>query len=204
MDNLYQISKITDNLYLSGAYPLATDDIVKYGITHIVCCVSENYISSEHANILQLVPTACILYLPYDDIVTENLWKINEGGVSILTFNKDQKERSRLANLLNLYIGKSYIEIGYNFIDAVVKSDHRVLVHCMAGVSRSVSVLSYYIMKKINIGFDECIKFIRTHRSIAGPNKSFVEQLKLYGEYRDKYRYSHSKSICDSYLMSGK
>jgi predicted protein tyrosine phosphatase len=202
MNPLYEISKVTDNLYLSGVFPLETDDIIKYNINYVVCCVDPSNVSAEHVNILQLVPNICILYLPYNDIVTENLWKINNGEISILVPDAASDQRDKFRDALNLYKGKTYIEIGYHFINSALKSNSNVLIHCMAGVSRSVSVLCYYLMKKINLNYPESISYIKKYRPIASPNRSFVKQLIVYSKLRDKYRSGDSDLICASFYQS--
>uniref|UniRef100_A0A1B6CCD1 Uncharacterized protein n=1 Tax=Clastoptera arizonana TaxID=38151 RepID=A0A1B6CCD1_9HEMI len=56
-----------------------------------------------------------------------------------------------------------------------------VLVHCYFGVSRSVSVVIAYLMKKYQISFDEALERVKSRRKLVGPNKGFEDQLKLYG-----------------------
>ena len=41
-----------------------------------------------------------------------------------------------------------YFDITYNFIDSHIKQKKNVLVHCMAGISRSVTIVLNYILKK--------------------------------------------------------
>lgn len=202
MNSLYEISKITENLYLSGVFPLETNDITNYDIKFVVCCVHSSNVSSEHTNILQLIPNLCILYLPYNDIVTENLWKINNGEISILIPESANHNKDHYQSMLNLYKGKSYIEIGYHFIDSALKSNSNVLIHCMAGVSRSVSMICYYLMKKININYPDAINFVKKYRQIASPNNSFVRQLILYSKLRDKYKTEDSELICATFNMN--
>jgi protein-tyrosine phosphatase len=71
-----------------------------------------------------------------------------------------------------------------------------VLVHCMAGISRSVSFVIAYLMKFRGMKYDEALGFIRSRRSVvvsiliqANPNSGFVTQLKRYR----KYLKSHGK-----------
>jgi protein tyrosine phosphatase len=56
------------------------------------------------------------------------------------------------------------------------KGKKAVLVHCMAGCSRSVSIMTAYLMMKLNVGFDEMIAHVRAQRPVARPNKGFVKQ----------------------------
>lgn len=60
------------------------------------------------------------------------------------------------------------------------------LVHCLAGGSRSVSVVLYYIMKKYNKTYDEAYNFFISKRSNININRGFVAQLKAYDVSRIK------------------
>ncbi len=54
----------------------------------------------------------------------------------------------------------------------------KVLVHCQAGVSRSVTLVAYWLMTRKGMTFDDAITFIRQRRKIANPNKGFTQILK--------------------------
>ena len=64
----------------------------------------------------------------------------------------------------------------YNFINSHLLEGRNVLVHCMAGMSRSVSYVIYYYIKK-GWSFAEAIAHIRMVRPIAAPNPGFRKQL---------------------------
>ncbi|XP_055327904.1 dual specificity protein phosphatase 12-like [Paramacrobiotus metropolitanus] len=55
-----------------------------------------------------------------------------------------------------------------------------VLVHCNAGISRSVTVVAAYLMREKCFGVDDALGLIRTHRPGVMPNSNFLEQLRLY------------------------
>ncbi|BFZ12983.1 hypothetical protein BsWGS_16021 [Bradybaena similaris] len=55
-----------------------------------------------------------------------------------------------------------------------------VLVHCLAGVSRSVTVTAAYIMTVTNLGWRDSLNCIRGARSVANPNFGFQKQLQNY------------------------
>ncbi len=60
--------------------------------------------------------------------------------------------------------------------------DHRtrnkpVYVHCMNGVSRSVLVVTAYLMKTHGWSRDEALAVVRTRRPIARPNPAFMQLL---------------------------
>ncbi|XP_060092837.1 dual specificity protein phosphatase 12 isoform X1 [Heteronotia binoei] len=55
-----------------------------------------------------------------------------------------------------------------------------VLVRCYAGVSRSVAVVTAYLMKINHLPFEEAYAFVRSLRPEAEMNEGFEWQLKLY------------------------
>ena len=65
------------------------------------------------------------------------------------------------------------------FIDENLKKGN-VLVHCLGGVSRSVSIVIAYFIRFRNIGFDQGLKFIKEKRPFVDPNDGFVKQLRKY------------------------
>ena len=77
--DLSKISQITSNIYLSGIFPLEEnyEKIKELNIKYILCCVDRNFISQVHDRILADNPNLTILYLPYNDDLNQNLWKIN-------------------------------------------------------------------------------------------------------------------------------
>ncbi|PHJ21468.1 dual specificity protein phosphatase 1-like isoform x1 [Cystoisospora suis] len=58
--------------------------------------------------------------------------------------------------------------------------EHKVLVHCFAGKSRSAAVLCAFLMKSEGISLEEALARIRKVRPIACPNPSFMWQLQRY------------------------
>lgn len=52
-----------------------------------------------------------------------------------------------------------------------------VLVHCMAGVSRSASMVIAYIMRKQRKSYQEAFAIAKERRAKVNPNEGFVVQL---------------------------
>jgi hypothetical protein len=65
----------------------------------------------------------------------------------------------------------------YYFIDKCISQKKNILVHCMAGSSRSVIVVAYYLMKKYNMNLDKALRIIKSRHSIVSLNESFYCQL---------------------------
>ncbi|XP_067944186.1 dual specificity protein phosphatase 22-like isoform X2 [Watersipora subatra] len=57
-----------------------------------------------------------------------------------------------------------------------------VLVHCMAGVSRSVTITAAYILAISDLNWREVLSCIRAARSVANPNFGFQHQLQEWCE----------------------
>nr|XP_038041334.1 dual specificity protein phosphatase 22-A-like isoform X4 [Anas platyrhynchos] len=63
------------------------------------------------------------------------------------------------------------------------------LVHCLAGVSRSTTVLVAYLMTVTELGWERCLAATRAVRSYASPNPGFQQQLRDYeSTLLDEYR----------------
>ena len=52
-----------------------------------------------------------------------------------------------------------------------------MLVHCVAGVSRSPTIVIAYLMRSRGISLREAYDVVRTRRSIVNPNFGFMKQL---------------------------
>ncbi|KAF9974366.1 tyrosine protein phosphatase yvh1, partial [Modicella reniformis] len=83
----------------------------------------------------------------------------------------------------------------YKFIHEAIEEGGKVLVHCMGGASRSVTIVCAYLMKSKNMTADEAVSAVQLIRSIAEPNDGFMTQLYLYADIefdvnikRTKYR----------------
>jgi dual specificity phosphatase 12 len=70
------------------------------------------------------------------------------------------------------------------FIDGAVASRTPVLVHCSAGLSRSVAVVAGYLMARERLGADAALARLAAEYSVHGarprPNAGFVEALRAY------------------------
>lgn len=67
-----------------------------------------------------------------------------------------------------------------DFIHKARLNNGGVLVHCLAGVSRSVTVTAAYIMTATNLGWRDALNCIRGVRNGANPNFGFQKQLQNY------------------------
>ena len=63
-----------------------------------------------------------------------------------------------------------------------VSSNRRTLVHCVAGKSRSVSVVAAFLMKSQRVGLQQAYETIKNRHSFLwpGPNAGFISQLSRF------------------------
>ena len=86
------------------------------------------------------------------------------------------------------------------FIKDALKNGNKVYIHCMCGVSRSISILLAYLMTNTTNSLESILNDVRSIRPIANPNKAFMKQL-------IDFRYNTTKinnknSINDTLLLN--
>ncbi len=69
------------------------------------------------------------------------------------------------------------MEKSYVFIKNALERAGNVLVHCHAGISRSSSMVIYYLMKEYHLPFDRAYMITKYKRNQVNPNAGFVQQL---------------------------
>ncbi|XP_052386750.1 dual specificity protein phosphatase 8-like [Carassius gibelio] len=93
-----------------------------------------------------------------------------------------------------------WLEKTNEFIDKAKVSNCRVIVHCLAGISRSATIAIAYIMKTMGLSSDDAYRFVKDRRPSISPNFNFLGQL-LEFERGLQMR----KSLpCDPIRLSGK
>lgn len=85
-----------------------------------------------------------------------------------------------------------------DFIHAARVKGGNVLVHCLAGVSRSVTVTAAYMMTVTNYGWRDCLNAIRGARSYANPNFGFQRQLQNFDVEKLAAERARVKSMYES------
>lgn len=60
---------------------------------------------------------------------------------------------------------------------ARLRRDCNVLIHCLAGMSRSVTICVVYVMSISSLNWRDALKVVRVGRKIANPNSGFQIQL---------------------------
>ena len=74
---------------------------------------------------------------------------------------------------------KKYFYLAIQFIENALKNGtNRVFVHCLAGISRSSTIVSSYLLKlQPNMTVDDAINFVKNRREKIRPNDGFKQQL---------------------------
>ncbi|XP_070135788.1 uncharacterized protein [Drosophila bipectinata] len=77
-----------------------------------------------------------------------------------------------------------YFSVCNDFIHAARLREGNVLIHCLAGMSRSVTVAVAYIMTATHLNWKEALKVVRAGRSVANPNTGFQNQLQEFEQFK--------------------
>nr|CAG4718905.1 unnamed protein product [Naegleria fowleri] len=88
------------------------------------------------------------------------------------------------------------------FINRAVKNNENILVHCQEGRSRSVTVITLFLMICVGWRVNHTLDFIKTHRPNMSVHSTYVRQLRAIEEYLldkiEKIKYDNSdESIFD-------
>lgn len=71
----------------------------------------------------------------------------------------------------------------FDCINAFIKSNRKVLLHCAAGISRSATFVIAYLVGECEFSLIDAIKHLKSMRAIICPNDGFLTQLILYEHY---------------------
>ncbi|XP_072955313.1 uncharacterized protein [Typha angustifolia] len=103
-----------------------------------------------------------------------------------------------------------YLDVCLDFIDQGRK-EGSVLVHCFAGVSRSASIITAYLMRTEQKSLEDALESLREICEFVCPNDGFMEQLKMFEEMGFKvetsspmYKRFRLKIIGQSYKLGEK
>ncbi|XP_012610513.1 dual specificity protein phosphatase 15 [Microcebus murinus] len=76
---------------------------------------------------------------------------------------------------------KKHFKECINFIHCCRLSGGNCLVHCFAGISRSTTIVTAYVMTVTGLGWRDVLEAIKATRPIANPNPGFRQQLEEFG-----------------------
>ncbi|KAF8790316.1 dual specificity protein phosphatase Mpk3-like [Argiope bruennichi] len=66
------------------------------------------------------------------------------------------------------------------FIDRARQNNQAILVHCVAGISRSVTITLAYLMQKLRMSLNDAFDFVRQRKGNIAPNFNFISQLMIF------------------------
>lgn len=75
----------------------------------------------------------------------------------------------------------AHIPAAIDFIHSARACGGRILVHCLAGISRSSAMATAYLMWDGHYSHLEAFEIVRAHRPCASPNLNFMGQLMMFG-----------------------
>lgn len=81
-----------------------------------------------------------------------------------------------MGNIFKMNIFSFFLNKTHNFKSI----SGNVFVHCLMGVSRSVTIIVAYLITVTDMQLDKAHDFVRARRFFANPNFGFREQLKRY------------------------
>lgn len=84
------------------------------------------------------------------------------------------------ANDIPSYNLSRHFDHAADFIHEAIQSGGNILVHCAAGISRSVSLALAYFIKHEGLKLANAYNMVKNKRFIANPNPGFMRQLRDY------------------------
>nr|XP_045601331.1 dual specificity protein phosphatase 7-like [Procambarus clarkii] len=89
----------------------------------------------------------------------------------------------------------SFFPKAIQFIEEARESGVGVLVHCLAGISRSVTITVAYLMYKEKLNLEEAYEYVRVKKANIAPNFNFMGQLQ---DFQQQLNLSPHKCQCVS------
>ncbi|UJR33575.1 hypothetical protein I4U23_021013 [Adineta vaga] len=73
-----------------------------------------------------------------------------------------------------------YFDQAYAFIEKARSNKGHVLIHCLAGISRSPALAIAYVIRYLHLSADDAYKHVKERRRQISPNFNFLGQLRQY------------------------
>jgi dual specificity MAP kinase phosphatase len=105
-----------------------------------------------------------------------------EGIANVLTLIKAASPIKEVNHMIISIDDDERENIYQHFIDAIkfIENSEKVYIHCIAGVSRSPSVVIAYLMWKEKLSFNDAYWKVKNRRRWIDPNPGFRKQLKNF------------------------
>lgn len=175
------MDKVSDTIYVGSLHTLSSPrDLARTGITHIVSLLRDETALRDMSRVAISTTSRGTSTTSTTTIISPTV-ATNDNQVPIPTHFRhlhvqidDDDEEDII----------KYFAVVNSFIDHARSHGGNVLIHCIAGISRSVTVTMAYLLHeshaKTNQDIDNLLAHIKRRRPIANPNASFREQLEIY------------------------
>ncbi|NXD11334.1 DUS16 phosphatase, partial [Nothocercus nigrocapillus] len=163
----------------SGSFP----GLCEGKSTLVPTCISQPCLPVSNIGPTRILPH---LYLGCQrDVLNKELMQQNDIGYVLNASNTCPKpDFIPESHFLRVPVNDSFCEKilpwldkSVDFIEKAKASNGRVLVHCLAGISRSATIAIAYIMKRMDMSLDEAYRFVKEKRPTISPNFNFLGQL---------------------------
>lgn len=94
----------------------------------------------------------------------------------------------------------AYFDDAIGFIDEARRNHRACLVHCRAGISRSVTVTVAYLMQKFSVPMMTALDFVKKVKTDVSPNFNFMGQLM---EFQSRLNVTESRIVPQSSADEG-
>ncbi|NWQ75114.1 DUS16 phosphatase, partial [Columbina picui] len=151
--------------------------------TLVPTCISQPCLPVSNIGPTRILPH---LYLGCQrDVLNKELMQQNDIGYVLNASNTCPKpDFIPESHFLRVPVNDSFCEKilpwldrSVDFIEKAKASNGCVLVHCLAGISRSATIAIAYIMKRMDMSLDEAYRFVKEKRPTISPNFNFLGQL---------------------------
>ena len=139
-------------------------------------------IPSKIKRVSEIIPSKLFLS---DMMAAVDMSVVNYFSITHIVNASNNAAPSKLTNITyhNVYIEDSEesdisrdLIKTHDFITSALLGGGRVLVHCMAGVSRSSSITMHHIMMS-GTTLKEAVELVRAARPVVNPNRAFAQSL---------------------------
>ncbi|CAH1799941.1 unnamed protein product [Owenia fusiformis] len=174
---------------------LGTGGFLEFQATHPSLCESKS--SSKHA--LTSMSQPC---MPVSNIGPTKILPFLYLGSQVDALNQDNIQMNDITWILNVsntcpkpafiqdahfyripindnYSDKliPHLKKAFHFLDKVRDANGCVLIHCLAGISRSATLAIAYIMYHLKLSSEEAYRYVKDKRPTISPNFNFLGQL---------------------------
>ncbi|ODV63118.1 phosphatases II [Ascoidea rubescens DSM 1968] len=181
-----EINRILGGIYLSSYQPLAIGmDLKKnHNITSILSIISGEipvyYKKNYRFKQFQINDDSSTNILKIIPISNQFIDSVLFNSISSFSFSSNNNNNNNNNNDL--------------------KHENNLLIHCSAGLSRSVAILIAYLMWKYKFSYKIALYSIQRKRPSAQPNQSFEFQLKLYEKILKSHNHNQNYNILQNDL----